>query len=221
MTREHREDRPAEMPAVRTTIVGGRPPGSGTTVGVIPRGVEILIQKAAVDPDFKVLLLEKRAEAAAEIELTLEPGEAAMLNAVSAAQLGAIIDRTKVPEATRRALLGKITAATLATLGVGIFVKSCIVDSSLGIRPDRLELNSAGARPATKGIRPDRIEVQTAGIRPGEQFAPTEGIPDEVIEPDATEQPPDQKWGATRGIRPDRPPTSLPAEPGDLPRAPE
>lgn len=200
MTRENREDRPAEMPTVRTTIVGGRPPGSGAPLGPIPRGVEILIQKAAVDPDFKALLLDKRAEAAAEIELTLEPAEAAMLNAVPAAQLEAIIDRTQVPEATRRALLGKITAATLATLGVGIFVKSCIVDPSLGIRPDRLEL-------------------QTAGIRPIQEHPATEGIRPDRIEPEGTEHQADQKWSATRGIRPDRPPTSLPAD-GDAPSGP-
>ncbi|GAG42054.1 unnamed protein product, partial [marine sediment metagenome] len=58
------EDRPMEQPAVRTTIVGGRPPGSGKTVGPIPRGIEVLIKKAAVDPGFKMLLLAKRDGAA-------------------------------------------------------------------------------------------------------------------------------------------------------------
>ena len=58
------QDRPEEREAVRTTIVGGRPPGSGKEVGPIPRGIEVLVKKAAVDPAFKQILLEKRAKAA-------------------------------------------------------------------------------------------------------------------------------------------------------------
>ena len=46
-----------EQEAVRTTIVGGRPPGCGQPVGQIPRGIEVLVKKAAVDPEFKTLLL--------------------------------------------------------------------------------------------------------------------------------------------------------------------
>ena len=38
-------DRPQEQEAVRTTIVGGRPPGSGKSVGNIPRGIEVLVKK--------------------------------------------------------------------------------------------------------------------------------------------------------------------------------
>ena len=59
-----REERPSEQEAVRTTIVGGRPPGSGKTLGPIPRGIEVLVKKAAVDPSFKQTLMEKRAKAA-------------------------------------------------------------------------------------------------------------------------------------------------------------
>jgi len=74
-------DRVAEPEAVRTTIVGGRPPGSGQNVGDIPRGIEILVKKAAVDPDFKRALLSKRADSADEIGLRLEPAEVLMLRA--------------------------------------------------------------------------------------------------------------------------------------------
>ena len=63
-----------EREAVRTTIVGGRPPGSGKSVGMIPRGVEVLLKKAAVDPLFRDLLLERRAGAAGEIGLGLTKG---------------------------------------------------------------------------------------------------------------------------------------------------
>jgi len=157
--------RPPEMPAVKTTIVGGRPPGPGTNVGPIPRGIEILIQKAAVDPEFKALLLEKRSAAAADVDLALEPAEAAMLNTVPAEQLEAIIAKTKVPEASRRALLGKITAGTLAALGVAAVVDSCTLGirpsypgTTAGISPVR-PMTPADAQPTqsvSRGVRPDR-----------------------------------------------------------------
>lgn len=83
----------------------------------IPLGVEVLVKKAAVDPAFRALLLERRAEAAAEIALGLQPAEAAMLAAVPRAQLEAIIDQTTVPQEHRRAFLGKAAAAMLAALG--------------------------------------------------------------------------------------------------------
>ena len=57
---QFRADRPTEQRAVRTTIVGGRPPGSGQPIGDIPRGIEILLKKAAVDPAFQELLLRQR-----------------------------------------------------------------------------------------------------------------------------------------------------------------
>jgi hypothetical protein len=50
---------PDEQEAVFTTIVGGRPPGSDTRVGAIPRGVEVLLKKASVDPAFRELLLTR------------------------------------------------------------------------------------------------------------------------------------------------------------------
>ena len=78
---QFRADLADEQTAVRTTIVGGRPPGSGQSVGPIPRGIEILVKKAAVDLEFKQVLLAKRADAAAEIGLELDPAEAMMLRA--------------------------------------------------------------------------------------------------------------------------------------------
>ncbi len=87
----------------------------------IPRGIEVLVKKAAVDPDFKQLLLAKRAGAAREIGLELSPGEAALLGSVPAAHLDAIIAQTVVSPMTRAAFLGRAAAAMLAALaGVGI-----------------------------------------------------------------------------------------------------
>ena len=89
-----RRERPEEHEAVRTTIVGGRPPGSGRSNVEIPRGIEVLVKKASVDAAFRELLLEKRSGAAEAIGLTLEPAEAAMVDAVPREQLEAILNAT-------------------------------------------------------------------------------------------------------------------------------
>ena len=132
---KRRATRPPEQEAVRTTIVGARPPGSGKHLGEIPRGIEILVKKASVDPDFKTLLIERRAQAAREIELELTPAEGAMISSVPAPQLEAIIARTKVSRRSKAAFLGRAAAVMLAALGVGTM--GCY--GCGGIRPDRAE----------------------------------------------------------------------------------
>ncbi|HOD84833.1 MAG: hypothetical protein BWX88_05177 [Planctomycetes bacterium ADurb.Bin126] len=146
-----------EQEAIVTTIVGGRPPGCGTSVGQIPRGIEVLVKKAAVDPEFRTLLLERRAQAAAEIQLELTPAEAMMLTAVPAAQLEAIIDSTEVPDETRRTFLGKAAAAMLAALGAGPIAAQAADAITKGDRPDPV--------PTSRGVRPDGPPAPT-GIRP-------------------------------------------------------
>ena len=76
-----------EQEAVRTTIVGGRPPGSGQPIGPIPRGIEVLVKKAAVDEEFRDMLLNDPNQAAASIELELEPVEHVMLQIFPKEQL--------------------------------------------------------------------------------------------------------------------------------------
>ncbi len=145
--------RPKEQQAVRTTIVGGRPPGSGQPLSNVCRGWEVLVKKAAVDPAFKQLLLERRAGAAEEIGLQLDPAEVAMLTAATPEHLEAVIASVKVPEEHRRVFLGKTAAAMLAVLGAVAAVSAL----SLGSRP----------RPAVKGIRPDQPPyAPVKGIQP-------------------------------------------------------
>lgn len=125
-------------------------------VSTLPRNLEILIQKAAVDPEFKARLLEKRSAAAAELEMTLGPAEVAMLDSVPTEQLEAIIAGTKVPEKTRRALLGTVTVATLAALGLlAVYKTRCEPRlNPLGIEPDRPWFGNRGIdpdRPASTG----------------------------------------------------------------------
>lgn len=155
---QFRADRPVEQDGVRTTIVGGRPPGSGQSVGPIPRGIEVLVKKASVDPAFRQVLLEERAGAADRIGLELAPAEVMMLRAVPAAQLEAIIARTHVPQEHRRAFLGQVAAAMLAALGVG----ATAAEASFGLG------GGGGIRierpPTSRGVQPDRPEP---GPQPG------------------------------------------------------
>ena len=135
MTSRRESERPEEMPAVRTTIVGGRPPGSGQRIGNVPRGLEVLVKKAAVDAEFREVLLAKRAAAAREIGLALEPAEAAMLGVIPSAQLEAIIENTKVNPKLRRAFMSGAAAVMIAALGAGSV--GCIWNPVTdGIRPD-------------------------------------------------------------------------------------
>jgi hypothetical protein len=131
-----RKRKPVEQEAVKTTIVGGRPPGSGKPAGDIPRGIEVLVKKASVDPAFKGLLLRERSEAAKEIGLELKPSEVAMINAVPEAQLESIISRVEIPEKHRAIFLGK--AAALMILALGTLSSGCSrIPVTEGIAPDR------------------------------------------------------------------------------------
>jgi hypothetical protein len=179
-------DRPTEQPAVRTTIVGGRPPGSGQPLGDIPRGIEVLVKKAAVDAQFKQLLLADRVAAAESIGLKLEPAEAAMLASIPAEQLEAVIARTTVPEHHRRVFLGAAATAMLAALGVKV---------AADVAVQVIERQAMGPKPGT--APPPAIERPRAGP------APTGSRPDMPPERPPRDEP-------TKGIRPDRPPPKEP-----------
>jgi acyl carrier protein len=173
---QFRADRPVEHEAVRTTIVGGRPPGSGQPVGNIPRGIEVLVKKAAVDAAFKERLLSIRAAAAGEIGLWLEPAEAMMLAIAPAEQLEAVIARTAVPQAHRRAFLGQAAAAMLAVLGLA-------GDAAYAVDPE---------------VPPD---LKPGGVRPDVPWgAATEGGTRPAIPPDVP-----APYPLAGGVRPDEP----------------
>lgn len=83
----------------------------------VPRGVEVLLKKAAVDPPFRKALLAERSRAAARIGLSLTAAEAAMLDALPAAYLERVVARTNVPPRYRAVFMGYAAAAMLAVLG--------------------------------------------------------------------------------------------------------
>jgi len=136
----------------------------------IPQGVEVLVNKAAVDPAFRAILLERRAAAAEEIGLDLSAAEAAMLAAVPAEQLQSIIAQTTVPAEHRRAFLGQAAAAMLAA--VAAMTGGVAAGFQLqGVRPD--------GPPAPTGIRPD--PPPTRGIQP-DRPPPKPTIEERVVE---------------------------------------
>ena len=139
--------------------------------GQVPRGVEVLLKKAAVDPDFKETLLEERSAAATRIDLTLDPAEAAMLDAAPQAHLEKIIAETRVAPQHRRAFLGKVAALMLAAIGVQNVQCEC--------------------EPATRGMRSDRPEgrqVGTAGLRADSGWAREQTPKNEQQPKDSPEQ---------------------------------
>lgn len=146
-----------EREAVRTTIVGGRPPGSGKALGPIPRGIEVLVKKASVDPAFRLALLNNRAAAANEIGLKLEPAEAMMLNGAAAPQLEAIIGATRVHPTQRSAFLTKVAAVMLAAMGL---TQVGCEKPSAGIRRPTTDKAQAGGD-VNQPVRPAGAGVET------------------------------------------------------------
>lgn len=109
----------------------------------IPRGIEVLVKKASVDPEFRRLLLDKRAAAADAIGLKLSPAEETMLAAVTREQLETIIANTHVPSAHRSAFLGCAAVAMLAVLGT-LAIVPLYRGETKGIRPGELSAEAIG-----------------------------------------------------------------------------
>lgn len=157
-----------EQEAIRTTIVGGRPPGCGQPVGEIPYGIEVLVKKASVDDEFRKLLLADRERAALEIGLELNPSEVMMLRAVSDEQLAGIIDHVEVRPDVKPALMGKVAAVMIAALGFSITGCGDTPPMCGGIRPpDKNELTDEAEVKGKIEIPADvSIDAVSRGIRP-------------------------------------------------------
>ena len=188
--------REAEMEAVRTTIVGGRPPGSGRNDVAVPRGIEVLVKKAAVDEEFRRKLLAQRGTAAEAIGLELDPAEAAMLGVIAEEQLAGIIRQTVVPPEQRRVFMGAVAAAMLAVLGVGL--ASCQKSDAPGAQ--------AGApTQATNPQNPPQVEPQ---IIRGLRAAPTPADANTQTAPATGDATPPHPVTAVFGLRMEPPPAT-------------
>ena len=140
----------------------------------IPQGIEVLVLKAAVDPDFKQILLQQRAAAAESIGLELTVGEAAMLAAVPASQLEAIIARASVPHEHRLAFLGQAAATMLAALGA---VRSAVADEPAHPNPNPAGIAPPAPMPPSKTktleervieIISDRMGLEAKNVKRGD-----------------------------------------------------
>jgi hypothetical protein len=158
----------AEYTIARAADVGAKPRGGEVVPGHIPRGLEVLIKKAAVDPAFKKMLLEKRAGAAEAIALKLEAAEAAMLEAVPGAQLKAIVANTKVNPSLRPAFLGYAGSVMLAALGTATACGGADVspDVTRGIEPDIPVATDPAETAATAGVSLS-LETSVKGEKSG------------------------------------------------------
>ena len=99
-------------------IPPGPDPGSSSLPPGLPRGIEVLIRKAAIDVEFRKTLFKDRVAAAKEIQLDMAPLEQEILKSIEWPQLEAIIHSTRVPETQRQAFLGNSAQAMLVALEV-------------------------------------------------------------------------------------------------------
>ncbi|MHC4166750.1 MAG: hypothetical protein ACYSWQ_07325 [Planctomycetota bacterium] len=104
----------------------------------IPRGIEVLVKKASVDPEFRQLLLEKRGQAAREIDLELTDAERNILSSMPVEQLEKIIDTTKVEPEHRKTFMGKTAMLMLAAAGLTGTCVMSTVSFTAGIDPERV-----------------------------------------------------------------------------------
>ena len=128
-----------------------------------PRGLEVLLKKASVDAEFRVLLLENRSGACTAIGLELDPAESTMLDAMPAEQLDAIIQRTRVRPEDRRVFLGKAASVMLAALVAGV---SGCKDKSTDTSPKSPSPDQPPAQRATARSRCRQPWAVSAGLAP-------------------------------------------------------
>ena len=99
-----------------------------------------MVKKASVDPVFRELLVQKRAEAAKEIDLDLTQAEQLMLSSIPEEQLRKIIANTKVKPEHRdlfSSTAGKLMLAAAAGVVIGSVMCPLQV-ATAGISPDRI-----------------------------------------------------------------------------------
>lgn len=201
---------------VKTTIVGGQPPGNQRPLPPIPQGIEHLLSMAAVNPRFGQALLLQREEAINASGVRLSTTEHGILGAVDPDALQQMIRSVHqgIPEQDRRSFLNRSAAALVALVGGGLAVggASGCPGAVKGSRPDRPEKPDSTppapdpAPPA--GIRPDRPGTKagpsSGGLPPLEKDWGEEE--DDEARPNSpkTGSRPDRP-GPTKGIRPDRP----------------
>jgi hypothetical protein len=109
------------------TIVGGQPRPARRRGGFttrVPVGIEVVLHKAAREPELRALLLRDRDAGLRSAGFTLAETELAALRAAPPAVLAAMIDRLNDPARPQTRLFG-IVAAAAASLAAGTASMGC------------------------------------------------------------------------------------------------
>ena len=139
------------------TIVGGRPQAPRSMRSDIPRGLEILVKRAAIDTSFRAELLKRREKIAEELKIPLDASEIAMLACIPSEHLEKMIQATEVPPAQHKLLAKGTAAAMLALLAQLTFAPV----PGRAEAPPKINLRPSTSRSendeyaVVKGIRPD------------------------------------------------------------------
>jgi len=89
----------------------------------IPRGIQVLLRKASRDREFRTLLLERRAGAAASAGVELRRVEIAILEDISREQLDTLIDESKgLRPAADRPRIAAVVAVVLLACALVLFL---------------------------------------------------------------------------------------------------
>jgi hypothetical protein len=127
------------------TIVGGRPLGTSAAGAAIPRGVEMLLKLAAIDPTFCERLVHMRGQAAKDLGYELTFSEAMVLEAVPEKQLRNMIAAMPVSE-EERGVLNSVNPLRRVADDSPLL-------ATMGIRPELYDL--AGSPLQSQDTQPD------------------------------------------------------------------
>lgn len=172
------------------TIVGGRPTGQVSLGGNVPRAMEALLKKAAVDPRFLEELVSKRSRLATDCGVVLDPAEVTMLDGAPEPQLRAIVAGVQVPEDQTRILSGASSTAIVALLAQLAFGQGGAV--------------AAPQSPPAGPPSPAAVSiVETGEMRGTPDQRLLAQVPDGPVQ---VGEPLPHNVGPSRGIQPDLPP---------------
>ena len=123
---------------VEKTIVGGRPLRKQQKRISIPAGIEKVLFKSAIDPEFRNLLMADRIKAIESAGINLLPSEILILKNVSESALRTMTSRIKPKKHGRRKLM-KAIATAVVTLATGTASVGC--DEVSGNARDTVEID--------------------------------------------------------------------------------
>jgi hypothetical protein len=147
----------------RITIVGGRPPAE-EAARALPRGIDQVLARAALDHRFRERLNTDRVGALDSSGVSLSPAERGILLATSAEQLEAMVEGVARNLVDRRGWFARVAGVFGVFIGgalLGAGESGCCFVSTKGERID-----VPPSRAPSQGIRPGTDPGPTTGIRP-------------------------------------------------------